>query len=171
MNGPILYVENDDNDIFLFHRALKRIGFAHRFVSLKNGREALAYLDGTGPFADRYQFPLPALLVLDLKMPELSGIDVLRWVRAHAAFATLPVLLLSSSTQPSDVEDARRLGANAYAIKPGTPQQLEAMLKSIRDEVFALHQGNSKWAVGFNQCLRLAAVGRNMRAARSVAAR
>lgn len=152
MTGPILYVENDENDIFLFHRALKRIGFMHRFESVKNGREALAYLQGSGAFADRQRFPMPALLVLDLKMPEFSGIDVLRWVRDQPAFASLPVLLLSSSTQPTDIEEARKYGANAYAVKPGTPQQLETMLKAIRDEVFETHQQRSNWAVQFNQC-------------------
>ena len=156
MNGLVLYVENDENDIFLFHRALKRLGFAHRFESTKNGRAALAYLQGEGPFADRQRYPWPALLVLDLKMPELSGLDVLRWLRAQPAFASLPVLLLSSSTQPSDIEEASRGGANAYAVKPGTPQQLEEMLKSIRDDVFALHQQAPVWRVAFNQCAAVA---------------
>lgn len=154
MNGPILYVENDDNDIFFFHRAVKRIGFADRFEAVRNGRQAVAYLQGDGPFADRQRYPVPHLLAVDLKMPEMSGIDVLRWVRAQPAFATLPVLLLSSSTQPSDIADARRHGANAYAVKPGTPLELEAMLKAIRDEVFAVHQQRTLWPVGFNQCLR-----------------
>lgn len=157
MNGPVLYVENDENDIFLFHRALKRIGFPHRFGAVKNGREALAYLQGSGPFADRQQHPLPVLLVLDLKMPEISGIDVLRWARGQSAFASLPVLLLSSSTQASDIVEARRLGANAYAVKPGTPQQLETMLKTIRDEVFASHQERSLWNVESNHCLHVPA--------------
>jgi CheY-like chemotaxis protein len=158
MNGPVLYVENDENDIFFFHRALKRIGFAHRFAAVKNGREALTYLQGSGPFADRQQHPLPVLLVLDLKMPEMSGIDVLRWVRSQAAFSSLPVLLLSSSTQTSDITDARKLGANAYAVKPGTPQQLETMLKAIRDQVFASHQERSVWDVECNQCLHVSAL-------------
>jgi CheY-like chemotaxis protein len=153
MNGPVLYVENDENDIFLFHRALKRIGFPHPFVAVKNGREALSYLQGHEPFVDRQRYPLPVLLVLDLKMPELSGIDVLRWVREQTTLAALPVLLFSSSTQATDIVEARRLGANAYAVKPGTPQQLEDMLKAVRDEVFAHHQERSLWNIEYNQCL------------------
>jgi len=160
MTGPLLYVENDENDIFLFHRALKRIGFAYRFESVKNGREALAYLQGSGPYANRQQFPLPELLVLDLKMPEMSGLDVLKWVRLQPAFAALPVLLLSSSTQASDIEEARKLGANAYAVKPGTPLQLEQMLKTIRDDIFAAHQQRSLWSVPFNQCASTATAAR-----------
>lgn len=152
MNGAVLYVENDDNDIFLFHRALKRIGFSHRFESCRNGREAVAYLKGEGTYADRNRYPMPVLLVLDLKMPEMSGLDVLRWVRAQSQTATLPVILLSSSTQPSDIEDATKCGANAYAVKPGTPQQLQGMLLAIRDDVFAVHQENSIWPLSFNQC-------------------
>lgn len=159
MTGTVLYVENDDNDIFLFHRALKRIGFAYRFESCRNGREAVAYLRGDGLYADRERYPLPTLLVLDLKMPEMSGIDVLRWLRTQPTLAKIPVLLLSSSTQPSDIEDATKFGANAYAIKPGTPQRLEAMLGAIRDEVFSVHQQNSIWPVNFNQCRTNSAVG------------
>lgn len=151
MTGPLLYVENDENDVFLFNRALKRIGFVHRFEAVANGREAVAYLEGRGKFADRRQFPLPQLLVLDVKMPEMGGIEVLRWVRAQSAFAALPVMLLSSSTQPGDIADARAYGANAYLVKPGTPQQLEAMLKSIRDQVFTDHRQGTTWPLACNQ--------------------
>ena len=155
MNGPILYVENDDNDIFLLQRALKRIGFPHRFAAVRNGREAIAYLSGTERYVDRQEFPLPHLLVLDLKMPELSGLDVLRWTRGQSEYQALPILLLSSSTQPSDVADAREHGANAFAVKPGTPQELEAVLIAIRDEVFAPNVQGSRWPVRFNQFARL----------------
>lgn len=151
MTGPVLYVENDENDVFLFNRSLKRIGFSDRFEAVVNGRQALAYLQGGGAFADRQRFPLPTLLVLDLKMPEMGGIEVLRWVRAQPTFAELPVMMFSSSTQPGDVAEARKYGANAYAVKPGTPHQLEAMLRSVRDEVFAVHQQGSIWPVKFNQ--------------------
>lgn len=152
MTGPLLYAENDENDVFLFHRALKRVGFAYRFESCRNGREAVAYLRGDGPLGDRQRYPLPSLLVLDLKMPEMNGMEVLKWARTDGGFGTLPIMLFSSSTQPSDIDEAVKWGANAYAIKPGTPQQLESMMKKIRDEVFAVRQERSIWAVDFNQC-------------------
>ncbi len=97
---------------------------AGRLIVVQDGREAVAYLSGEPPYADRVAFPLPDVLVLDGKMPFMSGLEVLSWVRTHAAYERLPVVLFTSSTMESDIAAARAQGADAYIIKPSNADDL-----------------------------------------------
>ena len=113
----VLHVEDDPNDALLLNICFRR---AHLPVSLQHvpdGQQALHYLIGSAQFADRLAFPLPRLLILDLKLPFLDGFGVLAWARSQPGLAGLPIIVLSSSDQPEDISRARRLGADLYLVK------------------------------------------------------
>jgi CheY-like chemotaxis protein len=114
----VLYAENDENDAFLMNLCWRRAEMSPRLEVVVDGQEAIHYLEGAGPYADRDRFPLPALLLLDLSMPRKSGLEVLAWVRARPEFARLPVLIVSMSNQDKDQSEAARLGADGYFVKP-----------------------------------------------------
>jgi CheY-like chemotaxis protein len=130
---PILYAEDDENDVFLMQRAFKLAPIPNPLLVMEDGREAIAYMSAQGAYGDRQRHPLPCLVLLDLKMPGHSGFDVLKWLRNQPGTATMPVIVLTSSSQDSDVHRAYLLGANAYLIKPGKPEELLAVVRSIRD--------------------------------------
>lgn len=125
----ILLVDDDENDRTFFDRAIRKLGYPWRIASVTSGREAVDYLSGSKGFADRDSYPAPTHVLLDLKLPEVSGLEVLRWIRTHPTLATLPVIVLSSSRQPSDLERARALGIDAYEVKP---VEFRALLLTIR---------------------------------------
>src|SRR6266478_3301620 len=118
VNAPILLAEDDQDDAFFLARALARSGFGNPLFAVQDGQEAVDYLAGIGPYADRASHPLPALFLLDLKMPKMSGFDVLVWLSTRPDFKELPVVVLSSSAQDSDIQKARELGADDYQVKP-----------------------------------------------------
>ena len=128
----ILQVEDDQNDVFFLKRALQKAEVAHRIRVVNDGREAINYLKGAGRFADREQFPLPGLVLLDLKLPRVMGLEVLKWIRQESGLS-LVVVVLTSSSEDSDVASAYRLGANGFLIKPSEASQLVEMAKAIKD--------------------------------------
>ncbi len=104
-----------------------------RIVAVHNGDEALSYLSGTGNFSDRKQFPLPDAILLDLKLPRRSGLEVLTWVRKHAVLRQMPVIILTSSYQEDDVRLAYDHGANSYLVKPVDLDDLETMMARVAE--------------------------------------
>jgi len=115
MNRPlILHVEDDPNDVFLFGRAFKKAGLLAELRAFEDGDDLITFLSGLGDSGVK----LPSLLMLDIKLPRKSGFEVLAWLRAHATFRYLPVLMLTSSAQPQDVRRAYEAGANGYLVKP-----------------------------------------------------
>lgn len=128
----ILQVEDDPNDVFFLQKAMRKIGAANPIQVATDGRQAIDYLQGTGKFADRGKFPFPCLVLLDLKLPYVMGLEVLRWIREERRTA-LPVVMLSASAQEEDIEAAYRLGASAFLCKPSQANRFEEMVKSIRD--------------------------------------
>jgi len=137
-NAPILLAEDDENDIFFLRRALARSGRGNPRSAVRDGQEAENYLAGIGPYADRASHPLPGLLVLDLKMPRMNAFDVLTWLSTRPDFKELPVVVLSSSAQDSDIQKARELGADDYQVKP---QEFDGLVEIVRN----LH---SRWLGG-----------------------
>jgi CheY-like chemotaxis protein len=114
----ILIAEDSDDDIVLIRRSLNR---AHVFNPLQvvgNGEDVIAYLSGEGKFANRDEFPLPSLLLLDLKMPRMDGFQVLQWIRRQTSLKALRVIVLTSSADIRDVNLAYQLGANSFLVKP-----------------------------------------------------
>lgn len=130
----ILYADDDENDLYFMHRAFAAGGTAGRLIVVENGRDAVAYLNGDPPYADRTRFPFPDVLLLDGKMPFMSGIEVLSWVKAHAEYKQLPVIMFTSSTIESDIAAARTRGANGYIIKPANADDL----RDFRDYLIAV---------------------------------
>lgn len=126
----VLYAEDDENDAFFMQRAFARLAPA-ALTLVPDGGGAIAYLDGTGDFADRAAHPLPQLLLLDIKMPHVMGLEVLAWVRQQEKFNALPVVMLTSSTQAKDIEFSRRHGANAYLVKPSQSRDLIGLMERL----------------------------------------
>jgi CheY-like chemotaxis protein len=122
----VLLAEDDPNDVLLLQLAFREAGLHNPLYVVNDGQEAIDYLSGDGKFSDRSQFPFPALLILDLKMPRKTGLDVLQWLAKEDVLRCLPTLMLSSSTHPGDIEKAYRFGVNAFVVKsPGTAQRTE----------------------------------------------
>jgi CheY-like chemotaxis protein len=140
----ILLAEDDKNDIFLMRRAFDNAGFHNPLHVVHNGQEVTNYLAGVGEYADRERYPLPGLLLLDLKMPLMDGFDVLAWLRGKEEFNTLPVVVLSSSKLDSDVGKSREMGVYDYRVKPQRFEDLVRLLDDVRrcwlDEKFNRHR-------------------------------
>jgi DNA-binding response OmpR family regulator len=129
----VLLVEDDENDVFFMQRAFREAGISTPLNVVNDGREAIDYLSGSGKYSDRKQWPLPCLMLLDLKLPYVLGLDVLKWLRSHAGFKAVVVIVLTSSKQDRDIELAYALGANSYLVKPPDVQHLVAMVKRIKE--------------------------------------
>lgn len=128
----ILQVDDDPNDVFLLQHAMRRTGVANPIQVAPDGQQAIDYLQGTGKFADRGKFPFPCLVLLDLKLPYVMGLDVLRWIRQQPGTG-LAVVMLTASGEDADIAAAYRLGANAFLTKPSEAGILEDMVKAIKD--------------------------------------
>lgn len=115
---PVLLVEDSPADVALVQRAFSRCGGVARLHVVRDGDAAVQYLGGHGEFADRVRHPLPRLLLLDLKLPRRSGLEVLAWLRDQPGLGRLPVVVLTSSRESVDVDRAYDLGVNGYLLKP-----------------------------------------------------
>jgi len=127
----ILQVDDDANDVFLLRHAMKKAGLTNPMQVVSDGQEAIDYLKGAGKFADREAFPFPTLLLMDLKLPYVMGLDVLRWIRAQPRM-DLIVVMLTASAEGVDIAEAYRLGANAFLTKPSEANKLEDMVRAIK---------------------------------------
>jgi CheY-like chemotaxis protein len=132
-NFPILLVEDDPNDVWLVKHAFQSANISNPLRIVNDGQEAIDYLKGIGAYSDRGAFPLPKLVLLDLKMPRLNGFDVIGWMRRHYPWKLTPIIILSSSALPQDVNRAYELGANAYMVKPADYRALERLFRTIAD--------------------------------------
>ncbi len=127
----ILLVEDDANDVILIQRALQKAKILNPLQVVGDGEEAIAYFQGKGEFADRNRFPLPVLLLLDLKLPRVNGFEVLEWLRKQKKLARIPVVVLTSSNQSQDINRAYDLGANSYLVKPVEFDDLVKLVKTL----------------------------------------
>ena len=127
----MLLVEDDPNDILLIQRAFAKACLVNPLKVVRDGEEALNYLSGSGDFADRGRYPLPSLILLDLKLPRKSGLEILQWLRQQPNLKHIPVIVLTSSKESSDVSRAYDLGANSYLVKPVGFEGLLELVKSI----------------------------------------
>jgi CheY-like chemotaxis protein len=136
----ILLIEDDPNDIFLIERAFRRANLNHSIHVVKDGDEAVMYLEGQGCYTERENYPLPALILLDLKLPRRSGLEVLEWLKQQPLLKRIPVVVLTSSRENVDVDRAYDIGVNSYLIKPVAFNALLEMMQIL----------NSYW-LQFNQ--------------------
>jgi CheY-like chemotaxis protein len=129
---PVLYAEDDDNDVFLMERAFDILKVPNPLKSVSDGKKAMAYLSGTLPSSGRITNPMPCLMLLDLSMPGKNGIEVLQWVRTQPMLHQVPVVVLSSSNHKSDIHRAYLLGASGFFIKPGDPDELLRIVSAMQ---------------------------------------
>jgi CheY-like chemotaxis protein len=129
----VLYVEDSQDDFDLFKLASQKCGTPFALKHAGDGEVAISYLSGMGDFADREEYPVPDLVLLDLKMPRLDGFEVLRWIRGNPATKSMPVVVLAGSSFRADIRRALELGANSYAAKPAKFEELQVLIDQIAD--------------------------------------
>ena len=139
-NACMLYVEDEEEDVLLLQFAFKRAGVSNLLQAVADGHLAIDYLAGKGTFADRSSYPLPCLVLLDIKLPGMSGLDVLEWIRHDPRLKSMVVIIFTSSPQLADVDRAYRSGANAYVLKP---------VDNLQRQEFAVFFKN--WWLCYNQ--------------------
>lgn len=128
----ILLVEDNPVDILLMQRAFRNEAFANTSLQIvRDGDAAVFYLNGDGEYSDRNRYPLPAIILLDLKLPRRSGHEVLVWLKQQPELKRLPVVMLTSSSQTPDVKRAYDLGVNSYLVKPIGFASLVEMMQSF----------------------------------------
>jgi CheY-like chemotaxis protein len=126
-----LYAEDNEDHAMLMLRAFEKAGRDGDVRVVKDATEAIKYLLGEGIYADRSRFPLPLMLLTDLKMPGKSGFQLIKWVRDHTEFKRMPVVVLTSSRHDPEIQRAYALGANSFLIKPPTVQKLAALIDNL----------------------------------------
>lgn len=117
---PVLIIEGNDDDAFLFRKALEKAGVRNPIRTVSDGREAIDYLSGAAPFGDRRRHPLPSIIYTALNLPKKNGFEILDWFNRHPERANIPVIVMSWSMEEEDVQRAYELGANSYMVKPET---------------------------------------------------
>jgi CheY-like chemotaxis protein len=127
----VLYVEDEPDDAYFMRSAFKRAGVPAQFEVVEDGLAAISYLTGDKPYENRERHPLPALMLLDLNLPGLSGFEVLEWLRHQEHLRALPVVVFSSSGRPEDQSRARELGANDYVIKPNSGNHFADLARKL----------------------------------------
>ena len=128
-NFTILIAEDDPNDVMLLELAIRKNGITNPVKVVRDGEEAIEYLEGKGQYKDRERFPFPSVIISDVKMPRRNGLEVVEWVRRHPTCSIIPIVMLSGSRIQNDVLSAYRLGANSYFTKPSTLDELSDLLK------------------------------------------
>jgi len=131
----ILLVEDDESDIIFLKRAFEKVGLSYPLRVTETGKKAVDYLSGVGVYADRAAYPLPTHVLMDLKLPEKSGLEILEWIRSKPELQALQVTILTSSSEKRDLRRAKELGASCYLVKPMSFSVLLEMARSIVDWV------------------------------------
>ena len=138
----VLLVEDDPNDVLLMQRAFRKANLAIALNVAQNGQEAIEYLNHQGKFADETRFPLPTLMLLDLKMPRMDGFETLEWLRQQPGLRRIVAVVLSSSSEITDINRAYDLGANSYLVKPGEFKTLVELVKLLATYWLAINKNS-----------------------------
>jgi CheY-like chemotaxis protein len=142
VSSCVLVVDDDRNDVFLLRRGFHRAGLMADLFDLPDGVPALEYLRGSPPYDDRARFPFPDLLLLDLKMPRINGLNVLAWLAGRPDMKNLPALVLTSSSLQSDREIATKLGAREFLVKPTDPSDWVKLAQGLQQRWLAAKTGS-----------------------------
>ena len=142
---PLLQVEDDENDVLFLEHAFKQAGIINPVHVVRDGQEAIDYLCGNGIFSDRKQYPLPCLMLLDLKLPRKNGLEVLGWIRQSPALSWLPVIVFSSSAHRQDIRRAYELGASSFVVKPSCVERRTELAKLIKGYWLEFNQAPFEW--------------------------
>ncbi|MDQ3073507.1 MAG: response regulator [Bacteroidota bacterium] len=127
----ILLVEDSMDDATLTIRALKKGGYNHKLHHVKDGAEALAFMYGQDTYASREIRKHPKVIFLDLKMPKVTGIEVLEKLKSDPAFKSIPIIMLTSSKEDPDIKKCYELGANSYIVKPVESENFSQTIKEL----------------------------------------
>jgi CheY-like chemotaxis protein len=130
----VLSVDDNDVDGALLQRAFKRTAIPAKLFTVNEGPQALSYLTGEGIYQDREHYPIPDLILLDIRMPKMSGLEVLNWIRLQPNLKQATVLILSSSEQPEDINSAKRIGADGYLVKPTRFEDLQKLVRGLESD-------------------------------------
>jgi CheY-like chemotaxis protein len=136
----ILLIEDEPTDAQLILRGFEKAKVLNPIVHLTNGDDALRYLAGRGEFTDRLKYPIPALILLDLKLPGLTGIQLLQWLHVQGELKRIPLVVLTADDRQDIVNAAYDLGANSYLVKPGNAADIVRMVKVIQSYWLALNE-------------------------------
>lgn len=129
---PVLLVEDNDDDIFFMRRAFHNASISNPMQVVQDGQCAIDYLAGRGNYANRREYPLPGLVLLDIKLPLRTGFEVLHWIRSDVVLKGLIVVVLTSSAETIDIDAAYRLGANSYLVKPPSSSALVDLTRNLK---------------------------------------
>ena len=140
MTLTVLCVDDSNDDTLLLQHACRRAAVGFRLQTLDDGEKAIQYLSGEKTFSDRAQFPVPHLVLLDLKMPCKTGFEVLDWMRTNPACANVPVAVFTSSQHEADIREAYRKGANGFLTKPVEYEALIQLVKTLDELMQAKEQ-------------------------------
>ena len=124
----VLMADDSEDDRFFFRLALKKSGVRARLICAEDGQEAIEYFTHAGRFSDPAEFPVPDYMFVDLKMPRRNGFEVLEWLAARSPEVSFPIIVLSGSHEPADMQRARELGADEYIVKPITEDVLRRIV-------------------------------------------
>jgi CheY-like chemotaxis protein len=130
--ATVLYVEDEEFDAMFMLKAFERVGLKGSLKVVVDGQQAIDYMAGNGAYADRREHPLPAVILLDLKLPVVSGFEVLEWLRRQPGLKNLPVVVFSSSDQPEDQAMASELGANDFVQKPSSALEFPRVVERLK---------------------------------------
>lgn len=133
----VLYVEDDPSHAYIMQKAFIRAGLTDSFQTTPDAPAAVSYLQGTRTFSDRNKYPLPKVVVLDLKLPQMNGLDLLGWIRGQPDLRHLPVVVFSVSDDESDKKAARALKADEYWVKPQAPEDFPKFVDRVRQKWLA----------------------------------
>lgn len=139
MKPIVLLVEDEENDVFLMKRNVMKMLEPVMLQRARDGMEAIEYLSGENRFSDRNAYPLPSLILLDIKMPRKNGFDVLEWMRGQPSLHNIPVVMITSSQIDTDMNKSLELGAKAYLVKPIGFDDLKQLLTAT-DEFLSAHR-------------------------------
>src|SRR5205823_836876 len=131
--GVILLVDDNEDDVLLIRRAFQKAAFLNPLYVVRNGEQAINYLKGVGDFANRAEYPLPDLMLLDLKMPRKNGFEVLQWIRTKPELRPLRVVVLTTSSELRDVNQAYQLGANSFLVKPADLENIVNLVQALKN--------------------------------------
>ncbi|MGD1861223.1 MAG: response regulator [Leptolyngbyaceae cyanobacterium] len=136
----VLLVEDDSNDILFIQRAFRQADIAASIQTVQDGDTAVDYLSGAGEYANRDRYPLPTLILLDLKLPRRSGVEVLEWIKQQPVIRRIPVIILTSSRESMDVDRSYDLGVSSYLVKPVNFNSLLQMFVALNDYWLKLNE-------------------------------
>ncbi|PYP93658.1 MAG: two-component system response regulator [Candidatus Angelobacter sp. Gp1-AA117] len=138
--GTILLVEDEPADARLLIRAFTRAGVLNPIKHLFRGDEALAFLEGINQYADRREHPLPILIILDLKLPGMSGLELIRWIHLQRELRRIPVLVLTGQKDDKFIEAAYDAGANSYLLKSFAEDEIDRVVNLINNYWLSLNE-------------------------------